>query len=97
MSGSFAAHAGSLTVCPAADPKPHVGGPLVITGKRTVYIGGLPAAVEGDTCTCLGPPPNRVKEGSDSVLINGKAACRMGDGTTHGGRVITGCPVVLIG
>lgn len=35
--------------------------------------------------------------GSASVLIGGLPAARMGDPTAHGGRIVTGCPTVLIG
>ncbi len=32
-----------------------------------------------------------------SVLIGGMPAARMGDMTSHGGRIVIGCPTVLIG
>jgi uncharacterized Zn-binding protein involved in type VI secretion len=35
--------------------------------------------------------------GSTTVLIQGKAAARMGDTTAHGGTIVMGCPTVLIG
>ncbi len=47
-------------------------------------------------CTCVGPP-DAIIQGSMSVLIGGMPAARMGDMTAHGGRVVIGCPTVLIG
>jgi uncharacterized Zn-binding protein involved in type VI secretion len=61
-----------------------------------VLIGGLPAAVVGDTCVCVGPPSSIMK-GSGTVLIGGKPAARMGDSTAHGGSIILGLPTVMIG
>lgn len=75
---------------------PHVGGPIVGPGMPTVLIGGMPAAVMGDLCTCAGPPDSIVL-GSATVLIGGKPAARMGDMTAHGGLIVLGCPTVLIG
>ncbi len=75
---------------------PHVGGPITAPGVPTVLIGGLPAAVVGDICTCVGPP-DAIAMGSPTVLIGGRPAARMGDPTTHGGIISVGCPTVLIG
>jgi uncharacterized Zn-binding protein involved in type VI secretion len=97
MPGSFAAVAGNFCLCPVCDPKPHVGGPAVPAGKRTVLIGGMPAVVVGDTAVCAGPPPNKTQSGSTTVLINGMAACRLGDPTSHGGMIVTGAVTVLMG
>lgn len=75
---------------------PHVGGPIIGPGVPTVLIAGMPAAVVGDNCTCVGPPATIVK-GSGTVLIGGKPAARMGDSTSHGGTIVLGAPNVLIG
>jgi uncharacterized Zn-binding protein involved in type VI secretion len=83
-------------VTPAVIPVPHVGGPIVGPGVPTVLIGGMPAAVVGDMCVCVGPPDSIIL-GSFTVLIGGKPAARMGDMTAHGGSIILGCPTVLIG
>jgi uncharacterized Zn-binding protein involved in type VI secretion len=83
-------------VPPALPPVPHVGGPIVGPGMPTVLIGGLPASVVGDLCTCVGPPDSTIM-GSFTVLIGGRPAVRMGDSTAHGGVVVLGCPTVLIG
>ncbi len=77
-------------------PVPHVGGPIIGPGCPTVLIGGMPAAVVGDNCVCVGPPDSIVK-GSTKVLLAGKPAVRMGDSTAHGGTIIAGCPTVMIG
>lgn len=83
-------------VTPGTPPIPHVGGPVIGPGSPTVLIGGMPAAVMGDQCTCVGPPDVIVK-GSATVLIGGKPAARMGDITAHGGQVLGGAPTVMIG
>ncbi len=83
-------------VTPGTPAVPHVGGPVVGPGAPNVLIGGLPAAVVGDVCTCVGPP-DVIARGSTSVLIGGRPAARMGDTTAHGGIIVTGCPTVLIG
>jgi uncharacterized Zn-binding protein involved in type VI secretion len=75
---------------------PHVGGPIVGPGAATVLIGGLPAAVVGDSATCTGPPDSIVA-GSATVLIGGKPAARMGDSTAHGGSIVLGDFTVIIG
>ncbi|HAW21474.1 MAG TPA: type VI secretion protein [Flavobacteriales bacterium] len=79
-----------------AGPIPHVGGPVLGPGCATVMIGGLPAAVVGDKCLCIGPPDS-ITKGSSKVKIGGKAAVRMGDATAHGGKIMGGCPTVMIG
>jgi uncharacterized Zn-binding protein involved in type VI secretion len=95
---SFAAVSGSFAVCPLCDgPKPHVGGVVVVAGKRTVRIGGMFAAVKGDRCVCAGPPTNTIDGASRTVKIDGAFAARMGDATTHKGAVLVGWPTVLIG
>lgn len=75
---------------------PHVGGPLLPGSNSTVFIGGLPASVVGDSCVCVGPPDS-LSVGSSSVLIAGSPAVRVGDVTSHGGTVTAGCITVLIG
>ena len=83
-------------VTPGVPPVPHVGGPVVGPGAPTVQIGGLPAAVVGDTATCVGPPDSLIK-GSATVQICGRPAVRVGDTTAHGGAVAIGFPTVIIG
>jgi uncharacterized Zn-binding protein involved in type VI secretion len=83
-------------VTPGTPPIPHVGGPISGPGIPTVLIGSMPAAVLGDTATCVGPPDAIVK-GSATVMIGGKPAARTGDTTAHGGIIMVGFPTVLIG
>ncbi|MEQ1830276.1 MAG: PAAR domain-containing protein, partial [Pirellula sp.] len=81
---------------PGPAPIPHVGGPIIGPGVPQVLIGGLPAAIQGDHCVCVGPPDSVVK-GSATVLIGGKPAARQGDSCAHGGSIVLGCPTVIIG
>lgn len=95
-----AARIGDMHMCPMVTPGlppvPHVGGPITGPGCPTVLIGGMPAAVMGDMCTCVGPPDTIVL-GSTGVFFGGKPAARMGDQCVHGGAITIGCPTVLIG
>jgi len=86
--------------CPMTTPAgpvqiPHVGGPITGPGAPTVLIGNMPAAVVGDMCVCVGPPDS-IAMGSTTVMICGKPAARMGDTTAHGGKIVLGCPTVMI-
>lgn len=81
---------------PGLPPIPHVGGPIVGPGVPTVLIGGLPAAVVGDSAVCVGPP-DTVAKGSATVLIGGKPAARIGDTCAHGGSIVAGLPTVIVG
>jgi hypothetical protein len=56
----------------------------------------MPAARVSDLAICIGPP-DKASSGSSTVLINGKPAARMGDSCAHGGKIVMGCPTVLIG
>jgi len=98
--GFPAARIGDMHICPmvtpATPPIPHVGGPIIGPGCPTVLIGGMPAAVMGDSCTCSGPPSSIIL-GSMGVFIGGMPAARVTDMTAHGGSVLMGCPTVLIG
>jgi uncharacterized Zn-binding protein involved in type VI secretion len=81
---------------PGVPPPPHVGGPVTGPGVPTVLIGGKPAAVMGDMCTCAGPP-DTIVQGVPTVLIGGKPAATMGSMTAHGGSITIGVPNVLLG
>ena len=92
-----AARVFDLTVCTkSTGPVPHVGGPILGPGASKTKIGGMPAALVGDTSLCIGPP-DTLKQGSATVKIEGKKAVRLGDQTDHGGLVVLGFPTVLIG
>ncbi|HLH38672.1 MAG TPA: PAAR domain-containing protein [Bryobacteraceae bacterium] len=93
-----AARVTDMHACPMVDPGPvpHVGGPIIPPCAVTVLIGGLPAARVTDIATCVGPP-DAIAEGSPTVLICGLPAARLGDMTEHGGVIIVGDPMVLVG
>jgi uncharacterized Zn-binding protein involved in type VI secretion len=92
-----AARLTDMHVCPAVTAiVPHVGGPIGGPGEATVLIAGMPAAVVGDNCVCVGPPAT-ISKGSATVMIGGSPAARMGDTTAHGGSIVTGAPTVMIG
>lgn len=109
---SFGAAAAARAQSPAArvgDPTSH-GGVIVGPGVPTVLIGGLPAAVLGDTTTCpqtSGAPPNQVPHvggpivsGSATVLIGGRPAARAGDANAENqssATILVGTASVLIG
>jgi len=98
--GQPAARIGDMHVCPMVTPGvppfPHVGGPILPPGCPTVLIGKVPAARATDMCTCVGPP-DVIAKGSVTVLIGKMPAARMGDLTAHGGTIVVGFPMVLIG
>jgi len=86
-----------LHLCPMVTALvPHVGGSVSGPGVATVLIEGVPAAVVGDICACVGPP-NTIVKGSATVLIGGKPAARMGDQTAHGGAIMKGAGTVEVG
>jgi len=94
--GKPAARISDMHICPKkTGTVPHVGGPIA-AGSPDVFIGGLPAARVGDMAICVGPP-DKIASGSSGVFVSGKQAARMGDDTAHGGKIVAGCPTVLIG
>ncbi len=92
-----AARVTDMHTCPmVTGVVPHVGGPILPAGHPTTLIGGLPAARIGDMLTCTGPPDVIVK-GSPTVIIGGMPAARMGDNTAHGGVIVLGHGITMIG
>jgi uncharacterized Zn-binding protein involved in type VI secretion len=92
-----AARITDMHVCPqVTGTVPHVGGPIIPPAEPTVLIGYLPAARVGDHAVCVGPP-DTITQGSPTVFIGGKPAARLGDTTMHGGKIVVGCPTVIIG
>jgi uncharacterized Zn-binding protein involved in type VI secretion len=92
-----AARVGDMHVCPMITVLvPHLGGPVLPPGCLTVLIGGMPAARMGDMALCVGPP-DIIILGAPTVLIGGMPAARMGDATAHGGVIMLGYPMVLVG
>lgn len=95
--GLPAARLMDMHVCPlVTGVVPHVGGPISGPGCPTVLIGMMPAARVGDMAVCVGPP-DVIAMGSFTTLIGGMPAARMGDMTAHGGSIVLGHPVTLIG
>lgn len=92
-----AARISDFHICPmVTGVVPHVGGPVIGPGEATVLIGNMPAAVVGDSVTCVGPP-DTIVAGSGTVMIGGKPAARLGDSTAHGGTIMLGEFTVIIG
>jgi uncharacterized Zn-binding protein involved in type VI secretion len=97
-----AARNNDMHMCPKTLPPPtstpHGPGNIVAAGAAKVFVNGLAAAVEGDTCTCP-EPGNSIKKGSSTVFIGGTAAARELDQTTHmaGGMIQKGSTDVIIG
>lgn len=94
-----AARLTDMHVCPmqtpAVVPIPHVGGPIVL-GSFTVFTGMLPQARVSDMLICVGPP-DIIAKGSAGVFVNCLPAARLGDTTAHGGTIVGGFPMVMIG
>ena len=84
------------------DPTGHPG-TIAGPGVATVLIGGMPAAVVGDTHACAMPtppgshPPTPLVKGSATVLIGGRPAARVGDLAGCGAPIVMGLPTVEIG
>ena len=79
------------------------GGTIVGPGVATVLIGGMPAAVAGDTHVCSLPPNGHqptaspFPSGSSSVLIGGMPAIRTSDSCICGAMCVVGAPTVMLG
>jgi uncharacterized Zn-binding protein involved in type VI secretion len=78
------------------------GGTIMGPGVPNVLIGGLPAAVVGDTHVCPIPPPAHAPTvsafpmGSTTVFISGRPALRVGDVCLCGAAAAIGAPNVLV-
>ena len=79
------------------------GGTIVGPGVTTVMIGGMPAAIVGDTHVCSLPPNGHqptgsaFPSGSSSVMIGGMPALRTTDSCICGAMSAVGAPTVMIG
>ena len=79
------------------------GGTIVGPGVASVLIGGMPAAVAGDTHVCSLPPnahqptSSIFPSGSTAVLIGGLPAVRTTDTCLCGAMAAVGEPTVMIG
>lgn len=86
---------GKLAARATLDTAGHTGGQIV-TGSPNVFMGGGPAARQGDSFICTNPlhkGSGVIGEGSYTVLINGMPCARMGD-TTYCGCTPPPSPVV---
>ncbi|PRP90733.1 PAAR motif protein [Enhygromyxa salina] len=93
-----AARVSDLHTCPLTVPYTHGGGAIAPPGETSVLIGYLPAATHGSICACgLGPLNRVIVSPSRSVVIGYKGAARVGDSTSHGGAIVSGCGTVDIG
>ena len=78
------------------------GGTIVGPGVATVLIGGMSAAVAGDTHVCSLPPSGHQPTvsvfpvGSTTVLISGMSALRITDACICGAMAAVGEPTVII-
>ncbi len=96
MVGKPIAVVGGTHVCPmVTGTTPHVGGPIIGPGASNVLINGKPAALLGDSCTCVGTP-DTIVQGEAAVLINDTPVATAGSMTAHGGSVTVGDATVLI-
>ncbi len=79
------------------------GGAIIGPGAPTVLIGGMPAAVAGDSHVCPLPPNSHqptvsvFPAGSTTVMIAGMPALRTTDACICGAMAAVGEPTVLIG
>lgn len=92
-----AARISDMHTCPMVNPGPvpHVGGPD-ISGSPNVITGYMPQARMSDSLVCV-PAIDKIAAGSPTVLVNNLQAARLGDPTVHGGKIVAGCPTVIIG
>jgi uncharacterized Zn-binding protein involved in type VI secretion len=79
---------------PSSCPIPGHGTNPIATGSPDVLFDDLPAARQGDTCTCGSALSSGL---SSTVFINGKNAATIDTGGTHGSIVIGGSGTVIIG
>jgi uncharacterized Zn-binding protein involved in type VI secretion len=79
---------------PSSCPVPGHGTNPIATGSADVFFDGLPAARQGDKCTCGSALSSGL---SSTVFINGKNAATINTGGTHGSIVIGGSSTIIIG
>ena len=92
-----AARVADMHVCPmVTGVVPHVGGPVLPPGGLLTLVGKMPAARVSDMAVCVGPP-DVIVMGSFKCMIQKMPAARMTSLTAHGGTVVMGFPMVLIG
>jgi uncharacterized Zn-binding protein involved in type VI secretion len=79
---------------PSSCPIPGHGTNPIAVGSPNVLFDGLPAARQGDTCSCGSALSSGL---SSTVFINGKNAATIGTGGSHGSVVIGGSGTIIIG
>lgn len=79
---------------PYSCPVPGHGTNPIAVGSSDVFFDGLPAARQGDACTCGSALSSGL---SSTVFINGKNAATIDTGGAHGGIVVGGSGTVIIG
>ncbi|MBM7068893.1 PAAR domain-containing protein [Actibacterium sp. 188UL27-1] len=90
-------HLGHVHACPSLVPRPHIGGPAISPGQSHVKINGIPVLVEGGVCLCTGVPTKaNAQKGSSRVKINSKGIMRLGDTTSHGGKMVGCYPPITV-
>ncbi len=74
------------------------GGTIITVASRT-YVNGRLVARKGDlhSCPIEGHGITPITSGSDSVLIEGQPAARIGDSVGCGATIATGSPDTLAG
>jgi uncharacterized Zn-binding protein involved in type VI secretion len=78
------------------------GGTITGPGASNVLIGGMPAAVAGDTPVCSLPPSGHQPTvsifpmGSTAVLVGGRPVLRVTDACLCGAMAAVGDPTVMI-
>jgi uncharacterized Zn-binding protein involved in type VI secretion len=99
-----AARVGDVKWCPKTSPGPHFGGPIVDPCCSNVLTGGKEQARVTDATSCTSESPTTTKaepgcisQGVAMVLVGGLPASALGHTTTHGGVIMTGHPLVLLG
>lgn len=78
---------GSLVSCPIH------GLTIVVTGGQSLCVAGHLVAAKGDATSC-GAKINQV---SSTTALGGRQVARVGDGTDHGGVILTGVITVCFG
>ncbi|WP_347905160.1 PAAR domain-containing protein [Pseudomonas purpurea] len=79
---------------PTNCPIPGHGTNPIAVGSPNVFFDGLPAARQGDTCSCGSALVSGL---AATVFINGKNAATIDSGGTHSNIVIGGSGTVIIG
>lgn len=74
------------------------GGTIITAASRT-YANGKPVARKGDlhSCPIEGHGVTPINSGSDSVIVEGQSAARIGDSVACGATIVSGSPDTFAG